>query len=83
MQTHPFHLLSLLLVTTNTVQSAQPFAFDQHDEFYVSSLRKQLDSFHENLSQGKISANGEMCAEMYIGILTEICSFRARNGRML
>lgn len=54
MQINKHHLLSLLLLASNPVQSVQPYAFDQYDEGYVSALRKRLDSFHERLSVGII-----------------------------
>ncbi len=49
--------VSLLLLASNPVQSAQPYTFDQYDKRYVSALRERLGSFYERLSAGIIPEN--------------------------
>lgn len=56
------HFLALSLAGAQTAQGYQPYPFNPYDKTHVSRLRSRLDSFHENLSRGKIGAIAAMTA---------------------
>ena len=56
------YLVGLVVVGAHLAQCYQPYPFNPMDADYVARLRLHLDSFHENLSRGKISENAMMVA---------------------
>ena len=56
------YLVGLVLASAHLAQCCQPYPFNPMDADYVARLRLRLNSFHENLSRGKISENAMMVA---------------------